>query len=86
MAIPVFKLQASGRFRVPGTRHLVSGREVRRAVRELPFQYRAAVEAYIRSDGAGALPPAPALQALKRAVLKAAQNGKRATPEGATRR
>ncbi len=80
MATPVFKLQASGQFHVPGTRRLVAGRDVRRAVRVLPPTYRRALEAYLRSEDGRELPPAPALQALKEAVLAGLQNGRRATP------
>lgn len=80
MAIPVFKLQACGRFHVPGARQLLTGRDVQRAVCELPPEYRIQVETYIRSGESKVLPPAPALQALKEAMLAIARNEEQATP------
>jgi len=85
MAIPVSQMQPTGDFHVPGVREPVTGYHVREALGLLDPCHRAAVEGYLKACGEGVLPSEATLCALREAVLETVRNGKRATPEGATR-
>jgi hypothetical protein len=85
MPIPISRMQASGRFHVPGVREPVTGYHVRQALDLLDPAERMAVEGYLTANGEGKLPPQATLRALREAVVETVQNGKRICPEGQTR-
>ena len=85
MVIPVSQMQPTGDFHVPGVREPVTGYHVREALALLDPCHRVAVEGYLKASGEGVLPPDETLCALRKAVLETVRNGKRITPQGATR-
>ena len=85
MAIPIARMQACGRFHVPGVREPVTGYHVRHALGLLDPRQRATVEGYLRTGCEGKPPPASTLDALREAVLETVRNAKRAVHEGTIR-
>ena len=85
MPIPISRMQATGRFHVPGVREPVTGYHVRKALDLLDPMRRLAVEGYLKVNCEGKLPPEGTLQALREAVVETVQNGQRVSLEGETR-
>ena len=85
MAIPIARMQACGRFHVPGVRESLTGYHVRSALDLLGPIQRATVEGYLRTGCQGKRPPPSTINALRDAILETVRNAKRATPEGAAR-
>jgi len=70
MPIPVFQMQGSGAFHVPGLCEPIRGYHVHQALDSLPHFHRSAVQRYLRAGGLSTLPPSETLQALKLALIQ----------------
>ena len=80
MPTPVFQMQGSGAFHVPGLRETISGYHVHQALDSLPRFHRSAVQRYLRTGGLSTLPPSESLQALKLALIETLEQKRRDSP------